>query len=119
MQEASRRTIPLTFFDDHESALSEADNAYIALRDRDLAEARRVRNGRIAGVLVRVTYRNLRNWDSDQFLWDYVEPQFHDDDELAAAVGQAPGGNRVADSDDDDGLGILEEVEDTVDSPLR
>ena len=114
VQESSRGTIPLTFFDDHESALSEADNAYMALRDRDPAQARRVRDGRIAGVLVRVTYRNLRNWDSDQFLSDYVEPQFDDDDVLAAAVGQAPGGNGVADPDDDDGLGILEEMDETV-----
>ena len=63
---------------------------------------------------MRVTYRNLRNWDSDQFLRDYVEPQFDDDDVLAAAVSQAPGGNGVADPDDDDGLGILEGMNETV-----
>ena len=114
VQASSDGTIPLTFFDDHESALSEADNAYTALRDRDPAQARRVRDGRIAGVLVGVTYRNLRNWDSDQFLRDYVEPQFDDDDALAAAVSQAPGGNGVTDPDDDDGLGILEELNETV-----
>ena len=114
VQASSQGTIRLTFFDDHESALSEADNAYMALRDRDPAQARRVRDGRIAGVLVRVTYRNLRNWDSDQFLTDYVEPQFDDDDVLAAAVGQEPGGNGDAVPDDDDGLGILEDMGETV-----
>ena len=114
VQASSDGTIRLTFFDDHESALSEADNAYMALRDSDPAQARRVRDGRIAGVLVRVTYRNLRNWDSDQFLREYVEPQFDDDDVLAAAVGQAPGAYEVADPDDDDGLRVLEGMGETV-----
>lgn len=122
VQASSDGTIPLTFFDDHESALSEADRAYMALRDSDPAEARRVRDGRIAGVLVRVTYRNLRNWDSDQFLREYVEPQFDDDDVLTAAVGQAPGGYGGVDPDDDDGLRVLEgmgETEETAVDPTR
>ena len=84
VQQASGGAIPLTFFDPHDSALTEADNAYVKLQNQDPAEARRVRDGRITGVLVGVTYRNLRNWDTDRFLEKYVEPEFDGEEALAA-----------------------------------
>ena len=118
VQESSLGTIPLTFFDDHESALSEADNAYMALRDRDSAQARRVRDGRIAGVLVGVTYRNLRNWDTDEFLRAYVEPQFNDDEALAEVVRQSPARKGEAEPDEDYGLGVLGEVDEPDESTV-
>ena len=65
VQGHSGQAIPLIFFDPHESALIEADNAYVKIRPSDPVQAQRVRDGRIAGVLVGVTYRNLRHWDSD------------------------------------------------------
>ena len=110
VQESSGYAIPLTDFDPHESALTEADNAYIAIRNQDPDEARRVRDGRIAGVLVGVTYRNLRNWDTDQFLKNYVEPQFDDDEMLAAVASPPPAQNGSDDPGDDDGLDILEQM---------
>ena len=78
IQEMGQGSIRLTFFDLHESALMEADRAYVALEQRDREEAIRVRNGRMAGVLVGVTYRNLRNWDGDSFLSDHVVPALED-----------------------------------------
>ena len=110
VQGSSGGAIPLTFFDPHESALTEADNAYTAIRNQDPAQARRVRDGRIAGVLVGVTYRNLRNWDTDQFLRDYVEPQFDDDEVLAAIASPAPAQNGSDGAEDDDGLDILKQM---------
>ena len=86
VQEASRNTIPLTFFDPHESALIEADSRFVAFQGNDPDQAERVRNGRIAGVLVGVTYRNLRNWESDEFVTDYVEPQFDSEGDLLALL---------------------------------
>ncbi len=112
VQELSGGAIPLTFFDPHESALTEADNAFISLRDQDPDQAKRVRDGRIAGVLVGVTYRNLRNWDTDEFLKDYVEQQFDDDPIISAAVS---GTGEIASEQEgptqDDGLDILEELD--------
>lgn len=112
VQELSGDAIPLVFFDPHESALTEADNAYVALRDRDPAQARRVRDGRIAGVLVGVTYRNLRNWDADDFLKDYVKPQFEDDSQISELVsGTAVLRDDFAGSAGDDGLDILDALD--------
>lgn len=107
IQQMSNYTIPLVFFDEHDSALREADNAYIALRDRSPTEAHRVRDGRMAGVLSRVTYRNLRNWDSDEFLKDYLEPQFEDDEDLLAFVNSDNTEVAAESPSEDDGLGVL------------
>ncbi len=109
VQHTSERAIPLVFFDQHESALTEADNAYVALRDRDPEQARRVRDGRIAGILVGVTYRNLRHWDSDEFLRDYVEPEFEGDDLLVGFLSKDQGDDSANSAADDDGLGVFEE----------
>ena len=107
VQGYSGGTIPLIYFDPHESALTEADNAYVRHIASDPEQARRVRDGRIAGVLVDVTYRNLRNWDSDDFLSVYVEPQFDGEDTLRAIVaGTTPEGSDVGPGHDD-GLDIL------------
>ena len=105
VQEKSGGTIPLTFFDEHESALTEADRVYSAIRNVDPHEARRVRDGRMAGVLVEVPYRRLRNWDSDRFLKRYVEPEFEGDEALSGLTGTS-----VAEesSGDLEGLDILE-----------
>ena len=66
-------------------------------------------DGRIAGVLVGVTYRNLRNWDGDQFLRDYVEQEFDDDDEMLAILASPrTTQNGSGESGGDDGLAILE-----------
>ena len=111
VQELSGEAISLIFFDQHESALSEADNAYVKIRDSDPDQARRVRDGRIAGVLVGVTYRKLRNWDSDEFLTQYAEPQFDGDDELQAIVGGSANGEEASDPDFDDGLDILDQYD--------
>ena len=111
VQQLSGDAIPLVFFDPHESALTEADNAYVALRDQDPDQAKRVRDGRIAGVLVGVTYRNLRNWDADDFLKDYVERQFDDDSEISAVVrGRAALRTELESPSADDGLDILDEL---------
>lgn len=112
IQHVSRGAIPLVFFDPHESALAEADRVYIKFRDGDPEQARRVRDGRIAGVLVGVTYRNLRNWDSDDFLRDHVEPQFdaNDDSDLLALVREQPTQDDTDDSSGDDGLAVLDQV---------
>ena len=122
VQEASNGKIPLVFFDQHESALTEADNAYVSFRDQDPNQARRVRDGRIAGVLVGVTYRNLRNWDSDEFLSDYVEPQFAGDESLLSLMTSNQGDHDSNRSAIDDGLDILlepsAEEEMTVDPTL-
>lgn len=107
VQEMSGKAIKLTFFDPHQSALVEADSAYQALREQDPAQARRVRDGRMAGVLVGVTYRNLRNWDSDHFLRDYVEPQFDHGDLLTAIDSSSIAGDG---QDAGDGLDIFEET---------
>ena len=109
VQDNSGGAIPLTFFDPHESALAEADSAYISFQDQDPDQARRVRDGRLAGILVGVTYRNLRHWDSDEFLRVYVEPQFEGDESLLALVNGNPVEDGAGGADnDDDGLGILE-----------
>lgn len=105
VQESSGGAITLRFFDDHESALSEADEAYMAIVDHDPAEARRTRDGRLAGVLVGVTYRNLRSWRSDQFVKEYLVHHFDDEDVRAAAVAAAPPQNG---SGEPIGLDILE-----------
>ena len=105
VQQHSEDAIPLTFFDPHESALTEADNAYIKIRANDPSQARRVRDGRIAGVLVGVTYRNLRHWDSDRFMKEYVEPQFDGEDALHTIVEGSPSGHDSADAGD--GLDIF------------
>ena len=121
MQELSGGALPLTFFDPHDSALTEADSAYIALRDQDPGQAQRVRDGRMTGVLVGVTYRNLRNWDNDRFLEEYVEPQFDGDESLISALGSttASGNGSGGDADrDDDGLGILVAAGDPVDTQV-
>ena len=121
MQEFSDGALLLTFFDPHESALTEADSAYMALRDQDPSQAQRVRDGRMTGVLVGVTYRNLRNWDNDGFLEEYVEPQFDGDDSLIQALAgtTATGnGSRGGADRDDDGLGILVDPDDPVDTQV-
>ena len=118
MQESSQGAIPLTFFDPHESALAEADNAFVGLRDQHPDEARRVRDGRMTGVLVGVTYRNLRNWDTDQFLEDYVEPQFDGDEALVGVLGGAVEGDPVSSDEGGDGLDILESAEASTDAAL-
>ena len=115
IQEMSNGTIPLIDFDPHESALSEADRIYASIEGRDRAEAARVRSGRMAGVLVGVTYRNLRNWDGDEFLLDHVVEEL-DDPHVVEAV------QRIAESSplepdlsfNDESLAILED--DTVDT---
>ena len=110
VQEHSGGTIPLTFFDLHESALTEADDAYTKIRASDPAQARSVRDGRIAGVLVGVTYRNMRHWDSDRFLEDYVEPQFEGEDALQSIFEGSPSGERTNDNNDNDGLDIFDSM---------
>lgn len=112
MQHASGGDIRLTFFDDHESALTEADNAYTALRDKNLREAERVRDGRMAGVLIGVTYRNLRNWDNDSFVKGYLEPRLEEEVELVESL--FAGESQTADSaeqDRDNGLDVFEDQE--------
>ncbi len=103
IQDMSGGTIPLSFFDPHESALTEADNAFIALRDDDPAQARRVRDGRMTGMLVGTTYRNLRKWDGDGFLNEYIEEQFQESDALilASAADSADPPSRAEDLDVD------------------
>ena len=118
VQMLSGGAIPLTFFDPHESALTEADNAYIAIRDQDQVQARRVRDGRITGVLVGVIYRNLRNWDTDQFLRDYVEPQFVGDEALSALANGSQAEEDSGGPEDDDGLRILELAEASTDMTI-
>ena len=108
-------TIPLTFFDPHESALTEADSAYVKIHASDPVQAGRVRDGRIAGVLVGVTYRNLRHWDSDEFLADYVEPQFDDDDVLHKIVEGKRTEERSGDVEPNDGLDILDQLDESTD----
>ena len=112
IQQTSEGRIPLTFFDPHESALNEADSAYAKLRDRDPQEARRVRDGRIVGVLVGVTYRNSRHWDTDEFLTDHVEPQFHDHEQLLNLISDQTE-EETDNSGDDDGLEILTQIDTT------
>ena len=81
----------------------------VKIRRNDPDQARRVRDGRIAGVLVGVTYRNLRRWDTNEFLTEYVEPLFDDDDHLLPLVGGgATNGSGSSDGDIDDGLAILD-----------
>lgn len=120
MQEFSEGAIPLTFFDPHESALTEADNAFMALRDQSPDQARRVRDGRMTGVLVGVTYRNLRNWDSDRFLEDYVEPQFDGDEALVKPLGGVTTNGSASEGSDPtgDGLDILTADDEATDSTL-
>ena len=112
IQELSEGAIPLTFFDPHESALAEADRAYMSLEGRNREEANRVRNGRLTGVLVGVTYRNLRNWDSDEFLLDHVIPQF--DDERIVDLLEKDSADNLASHDgqyNDESLKVLETEE--------
>ena len=115
VQEMSGGAIPLRLFDEHESALMEADDAYMAIHEQDPVQARRVRDGRLAGVLVQVTYRNLRNWKSDQFVSEYVAPQFDDEDVLAAFVGTETAQNG---SGPPVGLDILEGASEISEMPL-
>ena len=79
IQARSNGAIPVIFFDPHESALLEGDRAYMSLVDKDSKEAERVRDGRMTGVLVGVTYRNLRQWDSDDFVEDYLTAELEAD----------------------------------------
>lgn len=119
MQEMSDGAIPLTFFDPHDSALSEADRAYTSLESRDRDEAVRVRSGRMAGMLVGVTYRNLRNWDSDEFLRDHVVEEL-DDQRVVDAV-QIVSENSTVDLDqsfNDASLAVLEDEIVAVDDEL-
>lgn len=105
---------PLTFFDAHESALAEADAAYVQARSRSNEEATRVRDGRMLGILTGVTYRNLRNWDSDEFLTNYLKPQFEDVDvfpELPLTTMTS------SDEEIDDGLSIFDGVVDEEENP--
>ena len=123
IQAASNGSIKLTFFDDHESALNEADRAYMALRDRDHAEANRVRDGRMAGVLVGVTYRNLRNWDNDDFMRQYLEPRLEDEEQVVAAlIGQSTTNTSEGEDEEevvvDDGLGVFASQEDATDGEV-
>ena len=115
VQEMSEGAIPLRFFDEHESALAEADDAYMAIREQDPAQARRVRDGRLAGVLVQVTYRNLRNWKTDEFVSEYVARQLDDEDVLAAFVGTETAQNG---SGSPAGLDILEGPSEMSEMPL-
>ena len=108
-------TIPLTFFDPHESALTEADSAYIKIYANDPAQARHVRDGRIAGVLVGVTYRNLRHWDSDEFLANYVEPQFDGDEVLRTVFEAKQAEEGSGDVEPNDGLDILDQLDESTD----
>ncbi len=120
MQEFSGGAIALTVFDQHDSALTEADGAYMVLRDQDPAQAQRVRDGRMTGVLVGVTYRNLRKWDNDKFLKEYVEPEFEGDDALVRALGStttSENGSGGPDRDDD-GLKILQTPGGSADGPV-
>lgn len=98
MQDLSGNTIRLTWFDPHYSALSEADAAFMKLRDRDPAQAERVRQGRMTGMLVGTPYRSLRLWDGDDFVTTYVMPEFHEADALLeAAAASTPGAAPTSD----------------------
>jgi len=90
LQDKSGKTIPLVWFDQHESALNEADDAYITLRDRDPAQARRVLAGRMTGLLVGTVYRDLRKWDGDDFVSEYITPALQESDVLLDLLEAAP-----------------------------
>jgi len=65
IQKLSDGAIPLTFFDDKRQALIDLDDAYEPLKDSDPDGAERVRNARIAGILVGNFYRDLRRIDAN------------------------------------------------------
>lgn len=120
IQEMSNGTIPLIDFDPHESALHEADRIYASLEGRNRAEAERVRSGRMAGVLVGVTYRNLRNWDSDDFLVDHVVEELDDQRVVEAVQRVAEGAAPERDpSFNDESLAILEDDVDKTSDTLH
>ena len=75
LQQTSGGGIPLTYFDEHESALAEADKAAERHVRDDPGQADRVWCGHLLGTLAGVPYRDLRKWDSDEFADKYIVPQ--------------------------------------------
>lgn len=111
IQDMSGETIPLVFFDPHDSALSEADSMYMGLRDKAPAEARSVRNGRMAAMLVEVPYRHHRKWDQtffQDYLQDYLNEQAEDKAKLISLANQLEQGQKQGESEEL-GVGWLKE----------
>lgn len=82
LREMSSRRYSYTFFDDSKQALEEIDQDFEQLNKSDPAAALRLRNARMIGVLCGLGYRELRHV-GDDFIPRYLEPEIHDDEDLA------------------------------------
>jgi hypothetical protein len=86
IQDTSGGSLPLTFFDDKRQSLIEIDQQYQRQRARNPRSALAVRNARTLGLLTnRLGYQPLRSID-ENFLVEYLEPAFNENDLLREVV---------------------------------
>jgi hypothetical protein len=101
----SNKRLRLVDFDDKRQALSEIDEQFEQLKNKDLAAAIRMRHMRLVGMLVGVGYRELREVDA-KFLQDHLLPGLEEGqlgDHIASIIGaDGNGGARQASSTDSD-----------------
>jgi hypothetical protein len=105
IQALSGNLIPLTFFDDVKQSLIDLDGAYESLRNEDPDGAERLKDARIAGILVGTKYRDLREVTPES-IGDVLIPQLEDKDEIGPVIADI-----ISPSDSQEGAKDKEEDE--------
>jgi ParB-like chromosome segregation protein Spo0J len=109
IQAFSDNRIPLTFFDEKKKKqiLIELDDEYEKLRNSDPTGAERLKDARIAGILVGTGYRELRYIDPDS-IGEALIPQLEERDEIGPILVEfiSNGGSETTESKpNDEGAG--------------
>lgn len=107
---APGESLPLTFFDEAEQAMTEIDKSYEVLRGSDDVAAQRVRNTRLLAVLCGLGYRDIREI-GESFAHEYLAHAMTNSDLLGDVVEELLTTPQADDEIELPGLHLLDDSE--------
>lgn len=113
---ASGGIVKWTYFDDKRQALLEIDQDYQKLKNTKPEEAARIRDAQLAGMIVGIEYRKLREIDTS-LLDNYVEGALRENAALTAHVDALLATSAPTEDDAPDGLDLLDDGDDGTTTP--